>query len=268
MDWYRFFPAYYAEDTLHLTLEQDAIYRRLIDWYMINRVPPLYQATALARICQISIEKWKEHEEIILAFFRIKGGRLHHKRCDIELNRQDDTKKKLSESAKRAHITRKETLEKSNAYLPCQSHASDNVAIDEEREKKKERLLTSTENNKLLPTRASSETFEIDFAEFWSAWSPYKMRKGSRNIASKSYSRARKETDHATLIRTSAQYLANCRNLDCKSKHAATWLNNRGWADEDATGEITKSGDGGHSAGFKNSKPTALDLALADRTHR
>jgi uncharacterized protein YdaU (DUF1376 family) len=133
MDWYRWFPVLYSEATLGLNLEQDAIYRRLIDWYMLNRMPLPCQPIALARICQISLEKWHEHSEMVLYFFRKRGERFHHKRCDIELDRQDSTSKRLGEAAKKAHEARRKNKAHSEAYVPSQSHANAEANAEEKR---------------------------------------------------------------------------------------------------------------------------------------
>lgn len=133
MDWYRWFPSLYSEATLHLNLEQDAIYRRLIDWYMQNRMPLPSHSTALARICQISIDKWSEHSETVLPFFRLTGTRYHHKRCDIELDRQDSTSKKLSDAAKKASEARARNKAESITSEPSQSQAAAMVPIDKKR---------------------------------------------------------------------------------------------------------------------------------------
>jgi len=123
----------YSEATLGLNLEQDAIYRRLIDWYMLNRMPLPCQPIALARICQISLEKWHEHSEMILSFFRKRGERFHHKRCDIELDRQDSTSKRLGEAAKKAHEARRKNKASSYSYMPSQSQGDAEANAEERR---------------------------------------------------------------------------------------------------------------------------------------
>lgn len=109
---------------------------------------------------------------------------------------------------------------------------------------------------------------EADFESLWVAWKPYEMGKGSKQNALKSYIKARKEANHETLISNSAIYCANSERLRCKTKHISAWLNGRCWQDDDATRVVTPRESGGHQGGFKNSKPTALELALADRTNR
>ncbi len=117
-------------------------------------------------------------------------------------------------------------------------------------------------------TEARAIEIADNFEAFWSGWIPFEMSKGSKSDASKAYFRATKGVDHETLIRTRDQYLANCVTHRCKTKHASSWLNSRGWERDDATGEIAATINGRHGPGSSAGKPSALDLALADRTHR
>src|SRR5579863_3964199 len=88
-DWYPWYPVLFAADTLHLTPEEDGIYRRLIDWYMINRRPLPDNDQALAGIARIGLDQWLRSSPVIRAFFRRTGGFLHQTRCNIELDVQD-----------------------------------------------------------------------------------------------------------------------------------------------------------------------------------
>ena len=100
MDWYPWYPALFRADTMHLTAEQDGIYRRLIDHYMETRQPLPDHAGSLARIAGITIDCWQQNSSVICEFFRPLNGRLHHKRCNAELERQDGRNKNQSEKGK------------------------------------------------------------------------------------------------------------------------------------------------------------------------
>jgi uncharacterized protein YdaU (DUF1376 family) len=101
MDWYRWYPALFEADTMHLTPAQDGIYRRLIDWYMSKRRPLPDNDQALAAIARIGLQEWREVAPVIRAFFKPKGGVLYQKRCDKELNEQDEASRKHSEISKK-----------------------------------------------------------------------------------------------------------------------------------------------------------------------
>ena len=92
---------------MHLTAEQDGIYRRLIDHYMETRQPLPDNDLALARIAAVSADLWNSHADTIRAFFTpFKSGTLHHKRCNVELERQDGRNRKQSEKGKLGALKR------------------------------------------------------------------------------------------------------------------------------------------------------------------
>lgn len=97
---------------MHLTAEQDGIYRRLIDFYMETKQPLPDSDNALSRAAGIDLEQWSKSASIIRPFFCLENdGKLHLKRCDIEIARQNG--KKISH-AKRGKIGAKVRWNKYN----------------------------------------------------------------------------------------------------------------------------------------------------------
>jgi len=122
MDWYPFYPSLYRADTMHLTAEQDGIYRRLIDHYMETGHPLPDNDTALARIAGVDTECFKHASSIVRAFFKHKSdGYLYHKRCELTLEAQQSRQKSRSEIAKKAAEKRW-----NNQKVECIEHASSN----------------------------------------------------------------------------------------------------------------------------------------------
>ncbi len=147
MEWYPFYPSLYRQDTMHLTPHEDGCYRRLIDEYMITRAPLTDNDVALARIIGISVNDFQAIAEQMRGFFSANAGLLHSKRCDIELDRQDNISKKRSEVAKNGAAKR---LKKPKASKQLPSNSTD-TGQDKTRQKEKERTLTgSKENDDLL----------------------------------------------------------------------------------------------------------------------
>ena len=68
-----------------------------------------------------------------------------------------------------------------------------------------------------------------DFSKIWDEWKPFDMIKGNKKQAFKKYQTARKEYDHETIITGMRRYIEYCQATECKTKHVATWLNQRGW---------------------------------------
>lgn len=96
-DWYPWYPVLFKADTLHLTAAQDGIYRRLIDWYMETRRPLPDNDQALAGIARVGLQEWLDVAAIVRPYFFSKAGKLHQKRCDNELDRQDKFAARRSE---------------------------------------------------------------------------------------------------------------------------------------------------------------------------
>lgn len=95
--WYPWFPTKFRQDTMHLTAEQDGIYRRLIDHYMETGAPLPSNHVALARIAGVSVETFNSHSDAILIFCRKSGENLHIKRCDGILSDQAERTKSYSD---------------------------------------------------------------------------------------------------------------------------------------------------------------------------
>ena len=108
MDWFPWYPSLYKADTLDLSLEEDGAYRRLIDHYMETRLPLPNSDNALARIIGISINDFHAIAQQVRSKLTAKGELLHIKRCDIELDRQDNLSRKRSNVAKEAHEKRRQ----------------------------------------------------------------------------------------------------------------------------------------------------------------
>jgi len=152
-EWYPWYPALYKADTMHLTAEQDGIYRRLIDHYMETRQPLPANDAALARIAGVDMQTWTNALAIVEPFFNQgSDGLLHHKRCDLELDRQDKLSKNHSERGKKGAEKRWK-----NQQPDSSSHA---LAIAESM------LVDSTRQDKTRQKEAnasSAETKKIDF---------------------------------------------------------------------------------------------------------
>lgn len=106
LDWYPFFVIDFRRDTRHLTLEQDAAYRRLIDEYMLTREPLPNNDAALARILGIPATEWECLAPVVRKFFKARNDKLIHKRCEQELRAQDMRNKANSNRGKKAALTR------------------------------------------------------------------------------------------------------------------------------------------------------------------
>ena len=106
MDWYPWFPHEFRRDTYHLSPAEDGAYRRLIDEYMVTRLPLPNDDAALARIVGIPKAEWEDLAPRVRPFFRARNDRLYHKRCEQELRAQEARHNRNSERAKKAAFAR------------------------------------------------------------------------------------------------------------------------------------------------------------------
>lgn len=101
IDWYPFFVIDYRRDTRHLTLEEDAAYRRLIDEYMLTRAALPGDDEALARIVGIPTTEWTRLADKVRRFFKARNNKLWHKRCEMELREQNRRHNSFRESGRK-----------------------------------------------------------------------------------------------------------------------------------------------------------------------
>jgi uncharacterized protein YdaU (DUF1376 family) len=98
--WYAWKPVRYRNRTMGLTLAQDGLYRRLIDYYMETRQPLPNGPLALAAICRISPEQWAENSPAVMRYFSVRGTKLIQKHCAGELDSQNVRTQERSKSGK------------------------------------------------------------------------------------------------------------------------------------------------------------------------
>jgi uncharacterized protein YdaU (DUF1376 family) len=160
MDWFPWYPERYRNKTLHLTAEQDGIYRRLIDHYMETRQPLPDNDYALARISGVDNECFKHASSIIRAFFKqSKGGILSHDTCNQMLDEQDKQAKFRTERAERAANKRWR-----NQKDTCFKHASSNAqAMLEHATITKTVTETKVSKDTIIIPQGVSETVWKDF---------------------------------------------------------------------------------------------------------
>lgn len=133
MDWYPWHYKKFREKTLHLTAEQDGIYRRLIDYYMEIRKPLPCDDVSLARIAGVDVSCFKQASSILKAFFTEEEGTLKHKMCDEMLDEQDRVSRFRTERARKGAEARhrKTTENKESSALSKQEAMLNSATITE-----------------------------------------------------------------------------------------------------------------------------------------
>ena len=106
MKWFPWYPIDYRRDTLSLSFAEDGAYRRLIDEYMILREPLPDDDIALARLLGVGLSEWQAVAPAVRRYFKARGGKLHHKRCEEEIAAQIRRNQGFSKRGKKAAFTR------------------------------------------------------------------------------------------------------------------------------------------------------------------
>jgi len=149
--WFKWYPAKYKADTMHITAEQDGIYRRLIDHYMETAQPLPDNLVALARIAGISGDELEGNWPVLAVFFRTEGNKLHLKVCDELVRERAEKSEKFREFGKRGGRPKKSDDEGDNN--PRVSESIPEAKPDKRREDK----IRDLSNDKCIDGNGSSK---------------------------------------------------------------------------------------------------------------
>jgi len=213
MHYYKFEIAVWHLHTSHLSLIEEAVYFRLINFYYDTESPIPTETHSVIRRLRLT-----EYSEIVAQilneFFELHDDGWHQKHCDlkiIEYHAKGNTNKNNGKKGGRPKKV-KET----------QSVNSDNPDIT---------LITNKElriiNNELGIKNNNKDTL-LGFEDFWSAYD----HKKSKPMAQKAWKQI--GVDDALLSTILHAVYAYVRNTPDKKyrKHPATWLNQKCWDDE------------------------------------
>lgn len=91
----------YARDTGHLTRGEHGAYFLLLKamWTSGGKLPA--DDKKLARLALCTPEEWVEVREVVLPYFKRRGGVLRHKRIDVEVAKYANTSGKRSEAGRK-----------------------------------------------------------------------------------------------------------------------------------------------------------------------
>lgn len=240
MDWYEWHPRLYREATLHLSCEEDGMYRRLIDHYMETRKPLVANENALSRICGTDIDSFKRAISKLQAFFVLAESEgkavWTHDFCDKLLNRQDELSVFRSDRARKAALAR-HNLSLKNKDNPATSKPQAMLGDAKETVNSKQDIDKSISKN---------HVYSDEFEQFWKFY-PNPINKAN---AYKSYKQALKETNHGTIINGAIAYAEYVRSSATEKRfvcHAATWLNQQRWTNDYKDMDIGASSTRSHN---------------------
>lgn len=203
MHYYKFNIADWHLATSHLSLEEEAIYFRLINYYYDTENPIPQETQSVIR--RLRLGKHSDLVSIVLQeFFTLENGFWHHKRCDDEISQYHDKAEVNQINGKKGGRPKK-----------TQSVSKQNPDI------------TLTKNHKPLTT---NHLYTDSFNEFWKIYPRHESKKEAAQAFSKI-------TEPLEVLIKSVKAQTIARNWDKKENygfipHASTWLNQRRWEDE------------------------------------
>lgn len=205
--------------------------------------------------------KWKAIKKSLVEVhgkLTIDNGRIRNATCTRKLqkSRKNIDQKRVAQAAM---IEKRNALKNKDTGLAAASAAAtaSDLANQEPNNQRREKEDANASSKK--PAQVPRETVshaEEGFEEFWIGWRPFDMPKGNKKTAHQNYQRARKDTDHETVIAGRDRYLDHCHRTACKTLHASTWLYRRGWED-DYSVPVTPGG-----TAHRGQKPAYSDTVL------
>ena len=100
MHYYQFNIADFNLHTAHLTLEEDAVYRRLIDFYYDTESPIPEETKSVIR--RLRLGNYSDIVDTILnEYFTLEGDGWHNYRCDIEISAYKSKAEKARQNGKK-----------------------------------------------------------------------------------------------------------------------------------------------------------------------
>jgi uncharacterized protein YdaU (DUF1376 family) len=106
MHYYPFNIADFSLHTAHLTLEEEAVYRRLIDFYYDTETPIPKETQPVIRRLRLG-SYLSEFEQVLSEFFTLEDDGWHSYRCDIEIKAYHDKADKARANGKKGGRPRK-----------------------------------------------------------------------------------------------------------------------------------------------------------------
>lgn len=104
--WYPFYPKDFMVDTMQLTLEEECLYRRLLDVYYLNGGPIIFDDIYIGKSTRIHRTKLRHILPKIVPYFQIIDGKMHHKRMDAEIEKSNKISKDRAEMGRRGGLAK------------------------------------------------------------------------------------------------------------------------------------------------------------------
>ncbi|TXH43378.1 MAG: DUF1376 domain-containing protein [Desulfurellales bacterium] len=277
-----FYPQDWLIDTAQLTPDQRGIFIQIVCLIYANRGPIKNDPNWIGRAsnCSTRMAKTLIDQLAEAGFVRISDGKIGQKRAENELKTKRTHLERSSNGGRTAAENRAQSPENndlgsSGSDFPVGTTSPTPSPTAKESKNNKDpdtggaggdldllgdpapasgKQKKPAKGSNLPAAPSADETFET----FWAGWRPFDMDKGGKAPAKKAYTRAL--VDGATpedILAKRDEYLNSCHSRQCRTKHASSWLNQKGF--EDNYGGNNGPASGAH----KKPKTSYLDKVQA-----
>jgi len=216
MHYYSFHPGDYLKDTAHLSLLEDATYRRLIDFYYTSEQPIPVATQSVSRRLRLDCQMV---DSVLAEFFELREDGWHQTRCDDEITAYHALCERNRANGK-AGGRRKRTQSVPSGN-PVATQMGGQMKANQE-------PITNNHISPLPPLGAAL------FERFWTSYPNKKNKKAAERAWKKL-----KIVENDERIPAMREGLASWKTSDEWAKeggqfipHASSWLNGERWNDE------------------------------------
>lgn len=222
MNYYSFHVGDWSLHTSHLTIEEEGVYRRLLDFYYDTESP--IPETTQPVIRRLRLGSYAETVALILAeFFVLEADGWHNHRADLEIIAYRNKAAKAQENGKKGGRPPKNSGIETKPVNSANPEITGSKANQEPRTKNQEPI--TKEDQKHLVTAVT------DFDSFWKLY----PRKTAKAEAQKAW--AKLNPDYSLLAEIATGLTAHIVCADWVKDdgnfipHGSTWINQRRWED-------------------------------------
>lgn len=182
MNFYPFHPGDYMLRTAHLSVTEDAAYRRLLDLYYLNEAPIAGTIQSIARVIRMRDDE-ASVAVVLEEFFQATEEGFRHGHCDQVIGQYRAKAKQAAENGKRGGRPKKQAdSEPEPENNPEETQPFPSANPEETGSKANQEPITKVkkeqEQKALVPSGDDTSDYSVEFESFWSA---YPKREGGNS---------------------------------------------------------------------------------------
>lgn len=158
--WFRWYPGDYLADTLHLSEEEDLLYRRLIDLMWIYGPLP-EDPREISKISRIDLRKIRKRLPRILPLLQCTNGKLDHPRIAEQRAEAEEIKEKRTAAGRKGGIANA----KARAFAHPRARPDPDLRSKPKPKDQDQNRLPEAENGRMLLLLPAADGSEVPITE-------------------------------------------------------------------------------------------------------